>query len=66
MVVFADDFSAAGKLRSLLQWWIALLEIGQKFVYFPEPTKSWLITKFETHALGKEHFKKKKSKDNKF
>ena len=66
MVVFADDFSAAGKLRSLLQWWIALLETEQKFFYFPEPTKSWLITKFKTHALGKEHFKKKKSKDNKF
>ena len=45
MVAFADDFSAAGKLTSLPQWWIMLLEIGPKFGYYPEPKKSWLITK---------------------
>ena len=35
MVVFADDFSAAGKLTSLLQWRTTLLEIGPKFGYYP-------------------------------
>ena len=28
MVAFADDFSAAGKITSLLHWWTTLLEIG--------------------------------------
>ena len=27
MVAFADDFSAARKLKSLLQWWTILLEV---------------------------------------
>ena len=37
MVAFADDFSTAGKLTSLLHWWTILLEIGPKFGYYPEP-----------------------------
>ena len=53
MVAIADDFSAAGKLKSLLQWWTTLLKVEPKFGYFPEPAKSWLITKPETHALFK-------------
>ena len=56
VVTFADDFSAAGKLKSLLQW-TALFKVGPKFGYFPEPARSWLITKPETHAIGKELFK---------
>ena len=62
IVVFADDFSAAGKLTSLLQWWTTLLEIGPKFGYYPEPKKSWLITKLETHTLAKEVFEASKVK----
>ena len=42
IVAFADDFSAAGKLKYLLQWWTALLEIGPKFGNFPKFTKLWL------------------------
>ena len=61
MAAFTDDFSAAGKLKSFLQWWITLLELGPKFGYLPEPAKSWLITKPEKHPIGKELFK-----DNKF
>ena len=30
MVTFANDFSAGGKLKSLLQWWRTLLEMGLK------------------------------------
>ena len=62
MVAFVDDFSAAGKLKSLLQWWKTLLEVGPEFGYFPETAKSWLTTKPETHAFGKELFKDTKVK----
>ena len=62
MVAFAGDFSAAGKLKSLLQWWAILLEIELKFSYFPEPAKSWLIVKPETHAIEKELSKDTKIK----
>ena len=62
MVAFADDFSAAGKLKSLLQWWTTFLEVGPKFGYFTEPAKSWLMTKPETQATGKELFKDTKVK----
>ena len=62
MVAFADHFSAAGNLKSLLQWWTALLEVGPKFDYFSEPAKPWLITKPEIHAIGKELFKDTKVK----
>ena len=62
MVAFADDFSAAGKLKSLLQWWTTLFEVGPKFGYFTEPAKSWLMTKPETQATGKELFKDTKVK----
>ena len=61
MAAFTDGFNAAGKLKSFLQWWITLLELGPKFGYLREPAKSWLITKPEKHPIGKELFK-----DNKF
>ena len=57
MITFADDFNAAGKLKSFLQWWTTLLEVGPKLGYFSELTKSWLITKPETNAIVKELFK---------
>ena len=57
MIAFAVDFSAAEKLKFFLQWWTTLLEVGTKFSYLPEPTISWLITKPETNAIGKELFK---------
>ena len=62
MVAFADDFSAVGKLKSLLQWWTTFLQVGPKFGYFPEPTKSWLIAKSETHTIRKKFFKDTKVK----
>ena len=62
MVAFVEDFSAVGKLKFLYQWWTTLLEVGPKFGYFPEPTKSWLIAKPETNATGKKLFKNTKAK----
>ena len=65
MVVFVDDFSVAGKLKSLLQIVDNITWSRTKFGDFTdiksyEPIKLWLITKFETHALGKEIFKNTK------
>ena len=38
----ADDFSAAGNLKNLRRWWSVLTEIGPKFGYYLETTKTWL------------------------
>ena len=40
MFSLADNFSAAGKLKPLLQWWMTLPEVGPKLGYFAELTKS--------------------------
>ena len=44
-VVFADDFSIAGSLNSIKDYWDKLTAIGPKYGYFPKPTKSYLIVK---------------------
>ena len=45
VMAYADDFSAAGNLRDLRRWWSVLTEIGPKFDYYLEPTKTWLVVK---------------------
>ena len=47
MAAFADDVSAGGKIESLREWWSRLIEVGPKYGYYPQPTKSWLIVKQE-------------------
>ena len=47
MVGFADDITAAGDLDSLKKWWEKLLQLGPRYGYFPQPSKSWLIVKEE-------------------
>ena len=42
VMAYTDDFSAAGNLQNLRRWWSVLTEIGPKFGYYPEPTKTWL------------------------
>ena len=44
-MAYADDFSTAGNLQNVRRWWIVLIEIGQKFGYYPKPTKTWLLVK---------------------
>ena len=46
-VWYADDASAAGKVDALRQWWDLLSSLGPKFGYFPNASKTWLITKSE-------------------
>ena len=43
--VLADDFSVAGNLSSIKDYWGKLTVIGPKYGYFLKPTKSYLITK---------------------
>ena len=45
VMAYTDDFSAAGNLKDLRRWWSVLTEIGPKFGYYPEPTKTWPIVK---------------------
>ena len=44
-VWFADDATAAGKLRALLQWWQHLTVIGPSFGYYPNASKTHLVVK---------------------
>ena len=46
---FADDSSAAGKLRETKKWWETLLHIGPKYGYYPKAIKTVLIIK--DHSL---------------
>lgn len=41
----ADDISATRNLQNLRRWWNVLREIGPEFVYYPEPTNTWLEDK---------------------
>ena len=44
-VVFTDDFSIAGSLNSIKDYWDKLITIDLNYSYFPKPMKSYLIVK---------------------
>ena len=44
-VFYADDGAGAGTLTGLLEWWKDLQVQGPLLGYFPNPGKTWLITK---------------------
>ena len=44
-VWYADDAAAGGKIQAVKQWWEKLSIHGEKFGYFPNAKKSWLIVK---------------------
>ena len=45
VMVYANDFSASRNLQGLRRWWLVLTEIGPKFGYYSEATKTWLVVK---------------------
>ena len=49
---YADDASAAGGVTQLRQWWRSLCDIGPRFGYYPNPSKTWLIAKNSSHAAA--------------
>ncbi len=42
---YADDACASGKIDMLHAWWKMLSIEGPKFGYYPNPAKTWLVTK---------------------
>ena len=49
-VWFADDVAAVGKITDLREWWDILDVFGPGYGYFPNASKTWLVTKKEYHA----------------
>ena len=49
-VAFADDFTVAGKIHEIKDYWDSICNIGPKYGYFPKPEKSYLIVK-DDHLL---------------
>ena len=45
---YADDATATGGLSHLRAWWDRLVTIGPAFGYYPNASKTWLVTK-EAH-----------------
>ena len=41
----SNDFTVAGKLSSIKDYWIQLTSIGPKYGYFPKESKSYLTVK---------------------
>ena len=46
-VWLADDATGAGNLADLKKWWLALTELGNKYGYYVNASKSWIIVKNE-------------------
>ena len=44
-VWYADDAAAVGKILDLRDWWERLSTIGPSYGYFPNASKTWLVTK---------------------
>ena len=46
---YADDAAAVGKIANLRDWWDKLNASGPDFGYYPNATKTWLVTKRQSH-----------------
>ena len=60
MVAYADDFTAGGTVKDLKYWWERLCELGPKFGYYPEASKTWLIVKNDFYEMANTTFKSTK------
>ena len=47
-VWLADDATGGGLLESLKKWWINIIEEGDRYGYYINESKSWLILKNQT------------------
>jgi hypothetical protein len=55
-VWYADDATAAGRLKSLRYWWDKLVTSGPAYGYFANAAKTWLITKESLISDAKDIF----------
>ena len=44
---YADDAAAVGKIGNIRSWWERLTSLGPGYGYFPNASKTWLVTKEE-------------------
>ena len=49
-VWYADDATALGHAAELCEWCDKLASLGPGYGYYPNPSKTWLVTKEEHHA----------------
>ena len=59
-VAYADDYTTGGTVKDLKYWWETLCELGPKFGYYPEASKTWLIVKNEFYDIANTNFKRTK------
>ena len=57
-VWYADDASATGSLYSIHTGWDELSSVGPGYGYFPNASKTWLVTKSEHLDMAKQFFDK--------
>ena len=62
MVAYADDFKAGVTVKNLKYWWETLCELGPKFGYYSEASKTWLIVKSDFYDIANTTFKSTKIK----
>ena len=55
-IFYADDGAGGGKLKNLKVWWDIIQRDGPGYGYFPEPSKTWLITKPQFLEAAKKVF----------
>ncbi len=53
---YADDAAAVGRISHLREWWDTLSKEGPAFGYFPNPQKTWLVTKDGFHTIASTAF----------
>ena len=61
-VAYADDYSGAGRVEDLIEWWKKLETLGPQFGYFPNAEKSCLIVKPEIELSAMQLFEDTKLK----
>ena len=54
-VAFDDDFTVAGKLTDIKNFWDKLATIGSRYRYFPISTKSYFLVKKKLPKRCKDH-----------
>ena len=57
MVNYADNFTTGSIVRGLKYWWESLCELGPKFGYYPEASRTWLIVNNDFCDMANTTFK---------